>query len=259
MTANREITKSQDREILDATSHRPWPLPQREWIMIQRWHDLLFAHWALPPERIRPLIPSELELDTFADKAWVGVIPFRMSNVRFRGLPPIPSASTFPELNVRTYVRVPHQQDKPGVFFFSLDAASLLAVLGARAGAGLPYFWADMRVDDFGEELQYTSIRRSNRRPAELIARYRPTGPASPNKSDLEQFLTERYCLYVVRHCRVHRVQIHHLLWPLQPAEAEFERNTMASANGIELPVARPMLHFAKFLQVYIFPPERIG
>src|SRR5579872_1671599 len=136
------MIRSPDSSILSNTSHRLWPLPSRPWIMVQRWHDLLFAHWPLRPEAIRPLVPRELELDTFENKAWLGVIPFWMSGVRFRALPPMPTASAFPELNVRTYVRAPRDPEKPGVFFFSLDAASLLAVLGARAGFGLPYFWA---------------------------------------------------------------------------------------------------------------------
>lgn len=247
-----------NREILHQTSHRPWPLPTRPWVMVQRWHDLLFAHWALPPEQIRPLVPRELELDTFEGKAWVGLIPFWMSDVRFRGTPPIPTASTFPELNVRTYVRAPQELDKPGVYFFSLDAASLIAVLGARAGAGLPYFWADMRSEAAGEEIRYRSSRKQSPRPAELIASYRPTGPVSQNKTDLERFVTERYCLYVVRSGRIHRIQIHHLAWPLQPAEADFKVNTMGIVHGIELPQERPLLQFSKFLEVYIFAPEEL-
>ena len=228
--------------------------------MVQRWHDLLFAHWALPPERIRPLVPRELDLDLFQGKAWVGVIPFWMSGVRFRALPSIPTASTFPELNVRTYVRAPQQPDKPGVYFFSLDAASVLAVLGARAGAGLPYFWADMKVEiSAADEVHYRSIRRQQPRPAELQTRYRPIGPVSQRKTDLEHFISERYCLYVVRSGIVHRIQIHHLPWPLQPAEAEFEVNSMAAAHGIGLPPEQPTLQFSKFLEVYIFAPERIG
>jgi hypothetical protein len=219
----------------------------------------LFAHWWLPPEQIRPLVPRELELDTFAGKAWIGVIPFWMSNVRFRGVPPIPTASTFAELNVRTYVRAPQDPEKPGVYFFSLDAASFLAVIGARAGVGLPYFWADMRLKNAERQIRYSSVRRSNRHPADFAASYRPTGPASASKNDLEQFVTERYCLYLVRSGRVHRVQIHHLSWPLQPAEAEFESNTMALANGINLPPEKPVLQFAKFLEVYIFPSEQIS
>ncbi|HWC17881.1 MAG TPA: DUF2071 domain-containing protein [Terriglobales bacterium] len=254
------MTRSPDSHpVLSITSHRPWPLPKLPWVMVQRWHDLLFAHWALPPEKIRPLIARELEIDTYEDKAWVGVIPFWMSGVRFRALPPIPGASRFPELNVRTYVRAPGQSDKPGVYFFSLDAASVLAALGARAGTGLPYFWANMQVEISAiNQVGYRSIRRQRPRGAELRASYRPTGPASQHKNDFERFVTERYCLYVVRSGIIHRIQIHHLPWPLQPAEAEFEKNSMAAVNGIELPPEKPVLQFAKFLEVYIFSAERI-
>lgn len=226
--------------------------------MYQRWHDLLFAHWSLPPEQVRPLVPRELEIDTFEGKAWVGVIPFWMSRLRFRGIPPIPTASTFPELNVRTYVRVPKEPDKPGVYFFSLDAGSLLAVLGARAGAGLPYFWADMRAKVSESDVEYLSIRRSQPK-AQLVARYRPAGDPLIKKSNLEQFVTERYCLYTARRGRVQRIQIHHLPWPLQSAEAEFDVNTMAEAHGLKLPPEKPVLQFAKFLEVFIFAPEVLG
>jgi uncharacterized protein len=226
--------------------------------MYQRWHDLLFAHWELPVDQVRPFIPVGLELDLFDGKAWVGVIPFWMSHVRFRGLPPVPTASTFPELNVRTYVRAPQERDKPGVYFFSLDAASLVAVLAARAGAGLPYFWADMRARVSETEVEYLSMRRRGS-DAQLIACYRATGEASPNKSDFERFVTERYCLYTVRRGKVHRIQIHHVPWPLQPAEAEFEVNTMAEAHGLRLPPGRPVVQFVKSLEVYIFAPEMLS
>jgi uncharacterized protein YqjF (DUF2071 family) len=181
-----------------------------------------------------------------------------MSGVRFRKLPPIPTASTFPELNVRTYVRPPQERDRPGVYFFSLDAASVLAVLGARAGFGLPYFWADMRVEA-DDAICYRSVRRQSPRSAELVTKYRPLGPTLQNKTQLAIFVTERYCLYVVRGGRIHRAQIHHLPWPLQPAEADFQVNTMAQINGIELPPEKPILEFAKFLEVYIFAPEELG
>ena len=226
--------------------------------MYQRWHDLLFAHWALPIDQVRLLIPPELELDTFEGRAWVGVIPFWMSQVRFRAMPYIPTATTFPELNVRTYVRAPQDPDKPGVYFFSLDAASLLAVIGARFGAGLPYFWSDMRARVSDAGVEYLSIRRE-RPNAQFIARYRATDSASTRKSDLERFVTERYCLYTVRARKVHRIQIHHLPWPLQPAEAEFDVNVIAEAHGLNLPREKPVLQFAKFLEVYIFAPETLG
>ena len=226
--------------------------------MYQRWHDLLFAHWPLPPEQVRPLVPRELELDTLDGKAWVGVIPFWMSHVCFRGLPRIPTASTFPELNVRTYVRAPHDPDKPGVYFFSLDAASLLAVIGARLGAGLPYFWADMRAKVSEADVEYFSERRQGPK-AQLGARYRGTGGVSSQKSDFDEFVTERYCLYTAHRGKVGRIQIQHLPWPLQPAEAEFDVNTMAEAQGLKLPPEKPILHFAKFLEVFIFAPEVLG
>lgn len=258
MPANREITKSPDHEILKQTAHRPWPLPTRPWVMYQRWHDLLFAHWALPVDQVRPFVPGELELDIFDGKAWIGVIPFWMSDVRFRGLPRVPTASTFPELNVRTYVRAPHDPDKPGVYFFSLDAASLLAVIGARVGAGLPYFWADMRTKISDTHIEYFSKRRQGPK-AQLVACYRATGGASTQKNNLAQFVTERYCLYTAHRGRVQRIQIHHLPWPLQPAEAEFEVNTMAEAQGLKLPQEKPVLQFAKFLEVFVFAPEVVA
>src|SRR6478736_184531 len=114
--------------ILRQTAHRPWSLPDGPWTMTQTWHDLLFAHWRIRLDVMRPLVPRELEIDTFDGSAWIGVVPFRMSAVRMRGLPPVPGASAFPELNVRTYVRY---GGRAGVWFFSLDAESALAVFAA--------------------------------------------------------------------------------------------------------------------------------
>ena len=104
--------------------------------MRQVWHDLLFAHWQVNPDNLRPLVPAPLELDIYDGRAWVAVTPFHMSDVRMRALPPIPGMSAFPELNVRTYVKF---GGVPGVFFFSLDAASRSAVIGARAAFFLLY------------------------------------------------------------------------------------------------------------------------
>src|SRR5690606_36170267 len=113
--------KPSPQAILASQAHRPWPMPDSPWVMAQSWHQLLFAHWSFPPEDIRPLLPPGLTLDTYAGQAWVGVVPFRMSGIRLRGLPPVPFTSAFAELSVRTYVTT---EDKPGVWFFSLDAAN---------------------------------------------------------------------------------------------------------------------------------------
>lgn len=222
--------------------------------MKQVWHDLLFAHWPLPPSAIRPLIPSQLTLDTFDGQSWVGVVPFHMSGIRARGLPPLPGLSRFPELNVRTYVT---HGGKPGVYFFSLDAANLPAVWAARKFYHLPYFHAAMSSKELGGNIHYFSRRR--RANAEFRAHYQPTAGVSPReKGSLEHWLTERYCLYTTHCAEVYRCGIHHQQWPLQNAEAEFETNTVAAASGVPLPNTKPILHFARKLEVLIWPLQKI-
>jgi uncharacterized protein len=240
--------------LLQQTAHRTIALPRGTWIMKQTWHDLLFAHWAMAPEAIRRLVPAQLELDLFAEKAYVGVVPFWMSGIRGRWAPPLPGLNRFLELNVRTYVRY---KDVPGVYFWSLDAASQVAVWSARAAYGLPYFHAGMSIKSLGENFEYSSSRREDPRPAAFRARYRPVAPARRREEgSLEHFLTERYCLYTVRKDRVARAYIHHLPWPLQDAAAEIDVNTMAQAGGITLPGSQPLLHFARELEVLVWWPE---
>jgi hypothetical protein len=230
--------------------------------MVQRWHDLLFAHWPLPPEHLRSLVLPPLELDLFDGAAWIGVIPFRMSHVRLRALPPLPGLSTFPELNVRTYVR---HEDRPGVLFLSLDAASAMAVAVARRWFRLPYFHARMecrRDGPRGEGIAYRSARtHRGARPAELAMRYRPTGPPSAaSPGSLEHFLAERYLLYATPPGAAPRTaEIHHAPWPLQPAEAEIETNTMAAAGGVGLPSGPPHLCFARRLDVVVWAPRPLA
>jgi uncharacterized protein YqjF (DUF2071 family) len=197
-------------------------------VLAQSWHDLLFAHWPVPAEALRPALPAGLALDTFEGRAWIGVVPFRMSGVRLRWLPALPGISTFPELNVRTYVV---HGDKPGVYFFSLDAANALAVAVARAWFHLPYFRARMACVADGKEIRYSSLRAHGSAPAaEMRARYRALADAATaTRGTLAHWLTERYCLYSVDGGgSTWRGDIHHAPWPLQPAEAEFESNRMA-------------------------------
>src|SRR5512143_1346262 len=158
--------------------------------MVQVWNDLLFAHWRVRPEVMRQLVPRVLPLDLCDGAAWVAVAPFWMSGIRARGLPPLPGLSSFPEMNVRTYVTL---DGKPGVFFFSLDAANLPAVWGARLGYHLPYFHARMKTESNGELVRYGSSRREQPRPAEFLGRYRPTSPMfTAQAGTLEHFLAER-------------------------------------------------------------------
>jgi uncharacterized protein len=233
-------------EILHETAHRPWPMPNRPWIMRQTWHDLLFAHWSVDARVLVSRIPSPLALDLFDERAWIGIVSFRMTNVAPRGMPALPWISAFAELNVRTYVRM---GNTPGVYFFSLDASNALAVLVASTLFHLPYYSASMRVESQDGTIRYRSRRNSaSSQPAEWVASYGPTGPVHrPTPGSLEYFLTERYCLYTFdRRRRARRLDIHHPPWPLQPASAEIVVNTMARASGIVLPSREPVLHFAK-------------
>ena len=230
----------------------------RRGLMYMRWHDLLFMHWPVPADALRPLIPSGLRLDTFEKEAWLGIVPFYMTGVRPWLVPPIPGVSAFAELNVRTYVTA---DDKPGVWFFSLDAASKLAVRAARWGFHLPYFDANMEVRR-GDEVRYHSTRtHRNAPPGQLVMRYRPTGQVYHSKpGTLDHFLTHRLCLYSAdKKQNVYRGDIDHPAWPLQLAEAEVEVNRMTSQIGLKLPDHEPLLHFAKYLEVSAWWVQPVG
>jgi uncharacterized protein YqjF (DUF2071 family) len=244
-------------EIFMHMAHRPRPLPRGLWIMKQEWHDLLFAHWAVPAEALRPVIPRGLEIDTFGGQAWLGVVPFRMGGVRMRGTPAIPGFSRFPELNVRTYVV---RDGKPGVWFFSLDAANAIAVWGARTFFHLPYFFAVMSCAEDAGWIRYESHRKDPRGlAASLRARYRAIGDVChPQPGSIEHFLAERYCLYTAdeKGCII-RCEIHHPPWPLQSAEVEMEENTMAAVAGITTAELKPeLLHFSRRQEVVVWAPQ---
>jgi hypothetical protein len=208
----------------------------------------------VPAELLRPLLPPGLTLQEFAGSAWVAVTPFWMSGVRLRGWLPLPGAARFEELNVRTYVTV---GDRPGVWFFSLDAASRLAVWGARRFYRLPYVHARMSHRHSGGSIDYHSQRRDGTR---FEARYEPIGPVTPSRPGrLEHWLTERYCLYAQRGAGpLYRAEIHHAPWPLQPARAAIGRNDMLRIHGIDLGDAPACLHYSRRLEVIVWPPQRV-
>lgn len=239
------------------TDHRSYPPPASAWTGHMVWNHLLFAHWAVEPDALRRVLPSSVPLDTFEGRAYLAVVPFHMSDVRPRGVPAIPWLSAFPELNVRTYATL---DGKPGVYFFSLDTTSLTAVAGARAVFFLPYFLAEMSVTHEGGWIHYTSHRsRWHGPPTHFIGRYRPCGDVfHPQPGSIEHWLTERYCLYTVdSRDQVHRVEIHHAPWPLQPAEAVLFRNTMTAPMGLALADAPDLLHYVERLEVVSWLPAR--
>jgi uncharacterized protein YqjF (DUF2071 family) len=243
--------------LLHSTTHRPWPLPAEPWIMTQCWHDLLFIHWPIEQSSLYKLLPPQLSLDTFAGQYWLGIVPFRMSHVTPRGLPPLPWISAFPELNVRTYVTV---NGIAGVYFFSLDAANQIAVALARRFFHLPYFYAHMSCLRDGDTIHYSSSRRYHtHHDAKFVANYRPIGPpVHPQPGTLEHWLTERYCLYTVTNQHVLRCDIHHRPWSLQAAELELQSTTMSIAAGIQLPDTQPLLHYSHLQEVLAWPLRHI-
>jgi uncharacterized protein YqjF (DUF2071 family) len=208
-------------------------------------------HWPVPADALRSLVPSGLDVDTYEDRAWIGVVPFRMTDVAPRGVPAVPAASAFPEINVRTYVRM---AGRAGVWFLSLDAANRLAVATGRRLFHLPYHHAAMTCRMVNGVVRYRSVRATVP-DAAFKARYRPVGPvAAPEPDTLEHWLTERYVLFALRGSRgLFRADVHHVPWPLQPAEAEVETNTMLEPFGLRAE-GRPLLHFASRMAVAIWP-----
>jgi uncharacterized protein len=239
---------------VEQLEHRPWPLPSRGWTMGQTWEDLLFAHWRVPVDVLREHVPAGLEVEMHDGSGWVGVTPFRLTGLRARGLLPLPGASSFLELNVRTYVNA--GGEKPGIWFFSLDASSRVAVQAARRLYKLPYFHARMSATRRGEWIDY-ECARVDEAGRVFSGRYRPAGTAfHAEPGSREWFLTERYCLYTTdERGRLLRAEIHHELWDLQPAEAEIE---LASIAPLELR-GEPVCHVSRRQDVVIWPLEPVG
>lgn len=249
MIRGREI-----ETLLGETAHRPWPLPAGPWVMVQQWRRLLFAHWPVAARVLEPLLPEGVVLDRFAGSAWVSATPF-LATVRPRALPPVPLVSHFAELNLRTYVV---RDGRPGVWFFSLDATGLAAVLGARIGYGLPYFPARAAVALEDGATRY-ALRgwRPPWRTVTFAASYRPTSPvASAAPGTLAHWLVERYRLYTVgRRGGVWFADIHHRPWPLQQAEGDVVTDDLARAAGVPVPAERPLVHYADRIDVLVWPP----
>lgn len=234
------------------SSDRTWALPSGPWVMRMKWSELLFAHWPVEPALVRQYLPKGLEVDTFDGSAWVGVVPFLMSDVAPRGLPAVPGLSRFLELNLRTYVT---RNGKRGVWFFSLDAANRIAVRAARATFNLPYMDASMSLEQGKKSavLQFASHRTHRNEPAaDFSGEYGARGEAfRAEAGTLEEWLTGRYCLYSAnRRGELFRGEIEHPPWTLREAECEIRQNTMGDAMGFDFS-SSPHLLCAEPLRVH--------
>jgi uncharacterized protein len=235
--------------------------PAGQAIMHQDWGKLLFMHWRMDEKALRPLIPERLTIDTFDGSPWIATTPFTMWDIRALPplLPPVPGLSSMHELNVRTYV---HLDGVPGVWFFSLDANSSVAVLAARTFFHLPYFNAEMELDEQGETIIYSSKRKEggdDASPAEFKATWEKGEMLKySHPGSLEFFLTERYCLYTSHKQKLYRCRIFHEPWPLQKASLSSFDSTMIESHGLPTPKGDPLLHYAEEISVDIWPLEEV-
>ena len=250
-TSLQELLETPGRQaaVESETAHRPWPVPEEPWMMAQTWDDLLFAHYRVDPDVLRSLVPPQLELEEHDGTAWLGVTPFVLTGLRLRGTPPLPAVSSFLELNVRTYVAV---GSKPGIWFFSLDASSRLAVEAARITYKLPYHHARISAARRAGSVDYLCERIADRE-RRFEGRYEATGEVfNAEPGSLEWFLTERYCLYAADRGALHCAEIQHPPWPLRQAEAEIAANTISPPEiGLE---GDPVCHFSRRQDVLIWP-----
>jgi hypothetical protein len=224
--------------------------------MHQEWGKLLFMHWRISANLLRPHIPSSLEIDTYGDSAWIAITPFTMWDIRAFPpyIPPVPGLDSMEELNVRTYV---HYNGVPGVWFFSLDANSRAGVLGARTFFHLPYYNADIQID--GKKKIKYRLKRRDEPPAAFKADW-SVGKALPRSQpgSREFFLTERYILYTEFEGELFHARIHHEPWELYEAELTDFGSTMLEAKEITQPKTQPILHHAEQTSVDIWPLESV-
>lgn len=232
----------------------PVPTPRGDWIMGQGWRDLLFVSWPVPVESVRSFIPGSVEIDTLDGSAWLSVVPFWMDRARFRGLPPIPFISSFPEVNVRTYVR---SGEHLAVWFLSLDTQSHINVFLARHAFHLPYFYADVEMDRGGDAIRFRSVRRDDE--ARFEVSYRPEGEEfTPKEGSLEHFLTERYSMVCAdEDGDVYRGDIQHAPWRLRNVSWTPRAMDLVAACGIDV-AGDPVVFYAETTDVALWAPVKV-
>jgi uncharacterized protein YqjF (DUF2071 family) len=254
--------------LLYSVEHRPWLPPDSQWLFSQRWNDLLFAHFAIDPPLLRRLVPDALTLDLYDGVAWVTISPCCTSHLRPGGVPPLPRLSFFPQVNLRTYVTM---GGKPGLFYFSVDAASLPAVWLARIFFRMPYWHSAIQVSGATMQarnpqektIHFHSCRlhgpTSLNGPARFEAIYSPEGdPEQARHGSLDEFLTERYCMYSWNRRKFYRIEVHHQPWLLQQTSVEIRANSIVEPLGLALPMKPDVCHFSRSIKMLMWAPESI-
>ncbi|AIE61245.1 YqjF family protein [Bacillus methanolicus] len=244
--------------LINDITHRPWPLPSKKWIMRQTWSNLLFAHWPVPPETLRPHIPPPLQIDTFNGYAWLGIVLFVLEGIYPRGLSYVSLVPPFPEINVRTYVQC---NGKPGVYFMSLDAEHWITYTIAKKLFRLPYYSAQISFQKKGQTFHCKSIRKGKTNtPIIFNGNYVPLSEVYfAKEGTLDHWLTERYCLYSTDNgANIYCGEIHHRPWPLQKAETEICTNTLFSPFHFDFTEVKPISHFSKGVDALIWNIKKV-
>ena len=234
------------------------PLTVRRPVMLQRWEMLTFLHWSYEPREVQHLLPGGLTVEPFDGRAYVGLVPFRME-VALPGVPTPPWAGRFAETNVRTYVT--DRSGRRGIWFFSLDAARLGAVVTARTTYRLPYFWSRMSLTRDGQLVSYASARRwpgPRRTESHLAIR---VGPAFDDDelTERDHFLTARWTLFSAASGHLRYADAEHARWPLHRAEVREVRDGLLPAAGLPMPAGEPIAHFSEGVDVRIGRPHSIA
>jgi uncharacterized protein YqjF (DUF2071 family) len=254
--------------LLYSVEHRPWMPPDAHWLFSQSWNDQLLAHFAMDPPTLRRLVPDALTLDLYDGVAWLTISPFCTSHMRPSGIPPLPGISFFPQVNLRTYVTM---QDKPGLLYLSVDAANLSAVWFARVFFRMQYWHSSIQVSGATIEVRNPKERTIHFRSARLHGPATSSGPAkfdaiySPEgerervrRGSLDEFLTERYCVYSWNRDKYYRTEVHHQPSVLQGVNVELHANSMADPFGLVLPPKPDLCHFSRSLKMLAWAPESI-
>jgi uncharacterized protein YqjF (DUF2071 family) len=243
---------------MDEVTHRPWPIISKNWIMRQSWSNVLFTHWPISAELLRPHIPRSLEIDTFDGTAWLGVVVFIMEGIYLRGLTALSVTPKFAEVNVRTYVQ---RNGKPGVYFMSLDVGDLASLMIAKRWYRLPYKAAQISLQKEDQTFLCKSLRKEKSNvPIGFHANYIPLSGVYLSKKELfDDWLTERYCFFSTdKRANIYCGEIHHQPWPLQKVDIEICKNSLFTPFQFDLSEEKMIAHFSKGLDSLFWNIKRL-
>lgn len=239
-------------DILKITSHRPWELPRQKWRYYQEWNNALFLHWKFPSQIIKPLIPDNLEIDIINGETWISLVAFTMQKIRPRNLPALTMISDFHEINLRAYVL---KDNKPGVYFLNIEAQKIISVFMARSLSGLPYEKANIQKTQKDNLISYVSENKV--KDFKLEALYE-IPDAEYEKTELDNWLIERYCLYVDKGHDLYRYQIHHKEWNVKKANLK-KIDLQYQIGDLFIKDKQPDLtHFSEGVKVLAWQREKI-